>query len=253
MLNELGNLVFLRNNYFHPDEHTGNHMAIFFNWGIATLVIYANWLAHMRYKFLPGYIAVPLCNFYATISQFGDSANTIFAMMNFLLVIKFIKLFNRVPQLNSLGRTILLSVPQMSVFLIVLGVVLISFTLVFYQLFCDCLVEFQSMQDSLFTMVRSLKGDFPDLVVMKKRQGIIAVALFSIYMILILFTALSILISIMSESYAKVDGNEEIMAECDNGSFMTMYYFLYAFYEDYSNLLNHRLLGASAQVISVWL
>ena len=106
--------------------------------------------------------------------------------------------------------------------------------------------------NSFFTMARSLKGDFPDLVVMKKRQGIIAVALFSIYMILILFTALSILISIMSESYAKVDGNEEIMAECANGSCMTMYWFMFDLYEEYSNLMKRRLLEAAeaAQVIS---
>jgi len=229
LVNELANL-FSQGwfNYLKPKGFWKFSAA--YNWGLAIIVLFANTQSMSKYAYLPG-MAPPNSYLssisYSIINAQQDQSNTLFSLLNFFLVMKYLKMFMAVPGLSSLGRTLYVSIPQMAVFLIVLGFVLFAFTIVFNQLFCDTVYEFRDLGNAIFAAFRSLKGDFPDLTVMVKRQGNVAQLFFLLYIVIILFTVMSILISIMSASYQKAQSpDEEKEAEEDAGSFMMCYRFI---------------------------
>ena len=86
----------------------------------------------------------------------------------------------------------------------------------------------------MFAVFRSLKGDFPDVLIMQQRQGSIAQLFFLLYIVTILFTVMSILISIMSASYQRAQTPDaEREKEEASGSFMMVRTFITGTYDIY--------------------
>jgi hypothetical protein len=105
-----------------------------------------------------------------------------------------------VPKLRILIGTLSHASGNITGFMVVFLIVLWSSTMTFMLIFHTHLLEFRSLTDSFFMLLRMLMGQF-DFDGMLRANRIFAPLLFSIFILVVLFVLLSMFIAIISDAY----------------------------------------------------
>jgi len=126
----------------------------------------------------------------------------------FFVFIKLLTFFENIPYLNLIGKTFSRAARPLILFFGVFAVLMVAFACLFQIIFCINMREFRDLRWTVFTLFRGLVGDIPlDKMVYFRPQ--LAPVLFCVYVTIVLFTALTILIAIITDAYVEVVDDEK--------------------------------------------
>jgi len=132
-------------------------------------------------------------------------------LTEFFIMLGLLCWVDNIPHLNLFGRTLWRSALPCTMFFIIFFTLLLGFAALFQIIFSK--LYFRTLQISLFTLFRGMLGDFP-IDEMTYFEPVLAPLLYIIYLTVMLFTAFTILIAIISSAHQQV--NEEIEVEAAN-------------------------------------
>jgi len=122
------------------------------------------------------------------------------AFFMIFLSIKGIKFTWNIPVMATIGKTFSSALVQLGLFCIVLMMLLLGFSLAFNVMFCTNTDEFATMSVSIVTVFLGLTGSM-DPGPMFKTEPICGPLLYAAYIFAVLFTALTIVIAIISDAF----------------------------------------------------
>lgn len=118
----------------------------------------------------------------------------------FCTIFRGLKFSSNVPIMCRIGSTFSQAVVRIGVFLVVLGVLFLSFGVCFNIMYSTDMEQFSNLGRSLFTLFEGLLGNM-DSETMLTSNPTCGPLLFAAYVITVLFVGLTILIAIISDSY----------------------------------------------------
>jgi len=143
----------------------------------------------------------------------------------FLILVSFkgIKFTKNIPIMARVGNTFGKCVVELSVFCIVLMILLLAFALAFNVIFCTSTDQFATLGISVVTCFLGLTGSM-DPAEMFSAEPIMGPTLYAVYLFVVLFTAFTIVIAIISDGYEEVKD-----AEIESGGLVTFVKYLTPF------------------------
>lgn len=136
--------------------------------------------------------------------------NGIFLM---LLVFKGLKFTSNIPVMAPLGNTFAYCAKEMLLFCCVLMGLLLAFSFPFNIIFCTVTEEFGTFAQSVFTVFLGLVGGMQTASLFSANP-VLGPVLFASYLFVVLFTAFTLIIALITDAYEKVKDNAVPKGAC---------------------------------------
>jgi len=132
--------------------------------------------------------------------RFKIVANSVGAVNVFLNWFKLISILSYDPQFGIVYNTLGRAASGVGGFLVIFLIIFYGFAQAHAMVFGGRLENFRTIGQSMFSLLRSLLGDF-DFVQLQEAHGHMGPTLFILFVVLAVFVVLNILIAIISEAY----------------------------------------------------
>jgi len=144
----------------------------------------------------------PVFNLIYPAIQGYRSAVSVQACNVFLNWFKVVAFLSASPLFGLLMDTLTLAAPKVGGFSLVFGIILYGFAQAHVMVFGDYLSDFRTIENSCFTLLRSLLGDF-DFVAMQEADTTMGPVFFVLYVSIAVLVILNMIIAIISDAYVE--------------------------------------------------